>query len=379
MPDDTTDNDLSDLNEEQLNPPDTLEVEEAADPVGEEYYPVEYAISSYGADYPVDGLVKRINAGSIYIPMFQRSFVWNVYRASRFIESLLLGLPVPAVFLSRELDSNKMLVIDGQQRLRTLQYFYNGVFEPTDRAFRLLGVHERFVGKTYDTLSEDDRLRLDDSIIHAIIVKQESPDDGEDAASPSSAYHIFERLNTGGVLLQPQEIRSCIYHGPLVELLETLNTDENWRALFGNISTRMRDRELILRFLALYRLSDQYSKPMKEFLNRFAARYRTLDATTAQDYSDLFGSTVSLIRSAVGDRAFKTKSAINAALYDAVMVGVARRLESGPVSDGPGLKTRYETLLKDEEFIHAISSGTTDESNVKVRLSKATEVFRDVP
>lgn len=376
MSNDIVEDELNDL---QFETPDVLEVEEAADYVGEEYYPVEYSISSYGADYPVDGLVKRIDAGSIYIPDFQRSYVWNAYRASRFIESLLLGLPVPAVFLSRELDSNKMLVIDGQQRLRTLQYFYNGVFGPTDRAFRLLGVHVRFQGKTYDTLSEDDRLRLDDSIIHAIIVKQESPDDGGDAVSPSSAYHIFERLNTGGVLLQPQEIRSCIYHGPFVELLESLNTDENWRALFGNISSRMRDRELILRFLALYRHSNQYSKPMKEFLNRFAARYRKLDEPTAQDFKKVFCSTVSLVMSSIGDRAFKTKTAINAALYDSVMVGIARRLESGPVSDESEMKAKYNHLLHDEVFKHAISSGTTDEANVAARLSKATDVFRDVP
>ena len=378
MPDDT--NEPDDLSEDTLNPPDTFEVEEDLDAVGEEFYPVEYAISSYGADYPVDGLVKRINNNAIYIPSFQRSFVWNVYRASRFIESLLLGLPVPAIFLSKELDSNKMLVIDGQQRLRTLQYFYNGVFKPTDRAFRLRGVQTRYQGTTYETLSEDDRLRLDDSIIHAIVVKQESPDaDGEDMASPSSAYHIFERLNTGGVLLQPQEIRSCIYHGPFVELLEQLNNSADWRTLFGNISSRMRDRELILRFLALYRHSDKYSKPMKEFLNRFASRYRKLDNATAQRFTQIFTESAKVICSAIGNKAFKTTAAVNAALFDAVMVGVARRVEAGPLTDLPALKARYDLLLRDDGFKQSISSGTTDEANVSTRLTKATEAFRDVP
>lgn len=376
MPDEVAD----DLNEELLHAPDTVEVEEALDAVGEEFYPVEYAISSYGADYPVDGLVKRINSNAIYIPCFQRSFVWNVYRASRFIESLLLGLPVPAIFLSRELDSNKMLVIDGQQRLRTLQYFYNGIFKPTDSAFRLRGVQPRYQGKTYETLSEDDRLRLDDSIIHAIIVKQESPDaDGEDTASPSSAYHIFERLNTGGVLLQPQEIRSCIYHGPLVELLESLNSNADWRSLFGNVSTRMRDRELILRFLALYSHSDQYSKPMKEFLNHFASEYRKLDTPTSERFKSVFAATVKLVLEAVGSKAFKTTNAVNAALFDAVMVGAARRRVTGPVADHAAFKVKYEALLGDQAFKQSISSGTTDEANVVTRLSKATEAFRDVP
>lgn len=378
MPDEL--NNQEELNEELLNPPDTVEVEEAFDAVGEEFYPVEYAISSYGADYPVDGLVKRINSNAIYIPSFQRSFVWNIYRASRFIESLLLGLPVPAIFLSKELDSSKMLVIDGQQRLRTLQFFYNGIFKPTDKAFRLRGVQARYQGKSYDTLSEDDRLRLDDSIIHAIIVKQESPDaDGEETLSPSSAYHIFERLNTGGVLLQPQEIRSCIYHGPLVELLDQLNKNDAWRALFGNVSSRMRDRELILRFLALYRHADKYSKPMKEFLNRFAARYRKLDLPTAEGFTNVFTESVKLIHETIGYKAFKTTTAINAALFDSVMVGVARRIDSGPVTDHVMLKAQYDSLVSNPDFKNSISSGTTDEANVSTRLTMATNAFRVVP
>ena len=226
-----------------LDPLDQPEVEEAVDPLVEAYYPVEYAISSYGADYPVDGLVKRINSGSIYIPKFQRSYVWNIYRAARFIESLLLGLPVPAIFLYKETESNKLLVIDGQQRLRTLQYFYKGSFEPTERTFKLpKGVQQRFQGATYETLKADERLRLDDSIIHAIIVKQEDPsEDHSQGAGPSSIYHIFERLNTGGVLLQPQEIRSCIFHGKF-----TARQDERgcklakivWQGQFANAGSR---------------------------------------------------------------------------------------------------------------------------------------------
>lgn len=88
--------------------------------------PFRYSITSYGADYPVDALIKRIQAGDVFIPSFQRAYVWDAKRASRFIESLLLGLPVPGIFLSREEDTDRLLVIDGQQRLRTLQYFYRG-------------------------------------------------------------------------------------------------------------------------------------------------------------------------------------------------------------------------------------------------------------
>jgi len=89
----------------------------------DEIVPYKYSITSYGADYPVDSLVSRLERDVIFIPSFQRSYVWSLNQASRFIESLLLGLPVPGVFFSKETETGKLLIIDGQQRLRTLQYF----------------------------------------------------------------------------------------------------------------------------------------------------------------------------------------------------------------------------------------------------------------
>jgi uncharacterized protein with ParB-like and HNH nuclease domain len=96
-----------------------------------------YLINSYGADYTVDSLVQRMEREDIYIPDFQRGYVWTITQASKFIESLLLGLPVPGIFLSKDRD-RKLVVIDGQQRLRTLQRFYNGVFD--ERVFKLHNV-----------------------------------------------------------------------------------------------------------------------------------------------------------------------------------------------------------------------------------------------
>ena len=116
----------------------SLEESDAQDLADEqEVAPFKYSITSYGADYPIDGLVKRIRDGSIYIPSFQRGFVWTLPQASRFIESLLLGLPVPGIFLSKDDATQKLLVIDGQQRLLTLSWFYEGVFHATERVFAL--------------------------------------------------------------------------------------------------------------------------------------------------------------------------------------------------------------------------------------------------
>ena len=105
-----------------------------------------FSITSYGADYTVDTLIARLKTEAFYVPTFQRRFVWSQRHASRFIESLLMGLPVPGIFLYKEAQTNRHLVVDGQQRLRTLQYFYSGLF--LERKFRLAGVRKEWEGKT---------------------------------------------------------------------------------------------------------------------------------------------------------------------------------------------------------------------------------------
>ena len=202
----------------------------------EEALPFVYTITSYGADYPVDGLVRRLENDDIEIPRFQRGFVWNLRRASRFIESLLLGLPVPGIFLSKDPETQRLLVIDGQQRLRTLQFFYRGVFAESGREFALRYIDPPFAGVTYRSLADDTRRRLDDSIIHATIIRQDEPSNDQ-----SSVYSVFERLNTESDQLEAG-VPSCIFHGPLNDLLKDLNTNSDWRALFGPVDKRMRDR-----------------------------------------------------------------------------------------------------------------------------------------
>lgn len=206
--------------------------------------PLRYSISSYGADYPIDSLVQRMNNNDIYIRNFQRSFVWTWPQASRFIESLLLGLPAPGIFLFKEISTQRLVVVDGQQRLNSLRSFYGGTFR--ERKFRLKGVDEQFQGLTYENLGSEDRRILDNSILHATIFQQDEP-----TGDKSSIHKVFERLNTGGTPLSPQEIRACVYSGSFDSLLKQLNKDPNWRGIYGRVSDRAKDEELILRFFAL--------------------------------------------------------------------------------------------------------------------------------
>jgi hypothetical protein len=337
--------------------------------------PVQYDISSYGADYDVEGLVKRIGRDDILIPPFQRNYVWTQKDASRFIESLLLGLPVPGIFLAKEPDSNKLLVLDGQQRLKTLQFFYGGYFNPkednkTQQVFKLMSVQSKFEGKTYQTLEEQDRVKLNDSLIHATIVKQESPQDDD-----TSVYHVFDRLNSTGRRLTPQEIRTAIDHGNLIDLVKELNEHESWRGIYGKRNSRLKDQELILRFLALFFDGEHYERPMNEFLNKFSKKYKHAEQGFLDHAAQVFKNTIDIISEAVGRKAFRPISSINAAALDSVMVGLARRLERGPVSDITKVKAAYDDLLSDPAYLTLISRSTSDESNVEARITKASQRF----
>ena len=364
-----SDNEAQQLSMEELETPILDYVDENVEDI-----PIEYSITSYGADYPVDGLVKRLKSHDITIPTFQRSYVWTIKQASRFIESLLLGLPVPGIFLSRERDSQKLLVIDGQQRLISLRDFYDGTFEASGRVFELsTGQKSRFYAKTYKSLDDDDRRRLDDSILHATIVKQDEPADED-----SSIYNIFERLNTGGTLLQPQEIRASINQGAFQELLERLNSNGNWRLLYGPPNKNLRDQELILRFFALYYSLDSYKTPMKNFLNVFMRRNTNLERISGVELTRVFEETIDVIAHCIGFKAFKPQRALNAAMFDGIMVGVARRLKSGAITDCSTVKDNYNLLLANTKFVAASERATSNSDSVQERIALATEAFATV-
>jgi hypothetical protein len=273
---------------------ETTPVEDIDPTADDEELPFVYSITAYGADYPVDGLVARMTTDDIEVPDFQRGFIWPKPKCDRFVESLLLGLPVPGVFLAREPASAKLMVIDGQQRLRTLQAFYRGLLRGKEFALGK-GVQQQFRGKTFETLEEEDRRRLNDSIIHATIVRQDHPSDDQ-----SSVYFVFERLNTGGTLLQPQEIRTAIYRGAFQNLLADLNTYKTWRDVFGKPSPRMKDCELVLRFFAFLFASNEYKRPMKEFLNTFMGGNQSLDTLDTDTLRSTFTSAIDVLHDALG-------------------------------------------------------------------------------
>ena len=335
-------------------------------------HPIRYTISSYGADMPVDGVVERVKREDIFLPPFQRNFVWTKAQASRFIESLLLGLPVPGIFLFKEPETQKLMVVDGQQRLLTLQSFYKGVFG--NESFRLVGVADEFKEKTYEDLAPAIQRCLNASILHATIFHQTEP--GNDR---SSVYSVFERLNTGGTPLSAQEIRACVSRGGLNDLLSEMASNSHWRNLFGTRSKRKKDEEIILRFFALFFRLEEYERPMKQFLNNFMNEYREPDEHRAREFREIFEKTVEAADTLLTSSALRPQHALNVSVADAVLVGLAHRVRAGPVSDRTSLKSAHKGLLTQLEKERLYSQGTTNKERVDRRIDLAREAYRDIP
>ena len=324
-----------------------------------------YTINSYPTDPTLELLLLRWQRDEIRIPKFQRGWIWSHTQASQLIESFLLGLPVPGIFLYRELKTQQLLVIDGQQRLRSIRGFFDGRL-PGVADFYLRNVDARWEGKRYVDLVESDRIRLRDAVLRAIVVEQVAPNDN------SSVYHIFERLNTGGTHLNPQEIRNSAAHGPFNDLIIDLNNNSDWRLIFGRPEpdTRMRDVELIVRFHALLEGLEQYYKPMKSFLNDYMMKHQS--ETSDRPYRDNFVGTAKRVVKALGPRPFHVRRGINAAVFDSVMIAFARS-EAIPKD----IKSRWATLLENPSFDDATRSSTTDVDTVKTRNEVAKHILFD--
>jgi len=332
-------------------------------------------------DYPIDALVSRVNAGAILIPRFghnddrirtegfQRGFVWTQGQMDRFIESLLLGYPIPGIFLIRQSD-NRLLVLDGQQRLLTLTAFYKGVRNSVE--FRLKNVGDVFKGLTFESLSSEFRRRLDDSYMQATIVDHDGSNDSAEAI-----YKIFERLNSGGTQLTPHEIRIALVAGDIVSLLSQLNANTDWRAIYGRESARLRDQELVLRILALFTSADKYKRPLKTYLNEFAITYREDAESRLSTAIEPFSRAVKLLNEGMGSRALRgaNNRSVNVAQAEAIVVGVMRALSDGRSLRPERVREGVNALLENSGFVNATQKATADLDSVRTRLSEATKEF----
>jgi hypothetical protein len=344
-----------------------------------------YEILSYPADFTLEVLVGKWKKQEINIPPLQRRFIWTQVRSSKLIESFLMGLPVPPVFFYQERGTNKLLVVDGQQRLRSIVYFFSGCFGEHDSKdkvpFNLIGLAEKspYLDATYQGLKDKDEEafnKLNNSVLRSFVVKQIDPQDD------TSIFQIFERLNTGGVILQGQEIRNCIYDGPFNDSLNALNKYGAWRNVFGTDAEdkRKRDVELILRFLALFYTRDTYAKPMKQFLNTFMRTNKRASPTKIGEYEDLFRMTCDAVLSTLGEKPFHIHTGLNAAVYDSTFTVFASNLsrfnaEYCTAKSHSQLRARFNQLTTNPGYLKLVSTGTTDEDIIPRRIKKAARAL----
>ena len=336
--------------------------------------PPVYQIATYPADYTLEVLHQKWKAGDFRIPDFQRGFVWKQTQASKLIESFLVGLPVPAVFLYSERSSQKYLVIDGQQRLRSVFQYLDGYFGEESRGMRkvftLKGLYKNspFNEEKFEDLREEDQRRLKNAVLRAFIVEQLDPDDD------TSMYHIFERLNTGGTLLTNQEIRNCVYNGKFVDFLKDVNRLPDWRAILGkeDSDSRRRDIELLVRFFAMRDIS-AYRKPMKEFLSKFMRKNKDAPDTAIEDSRDVFERTCGSVVEKLGGKPFHVRSGLNPAVLDAVMVAFSTHLDGIP----DDVSMRYKDLMESGDFDQDTKRRTTDVERVHARFRQASQRLFD--
>lgn len=341
-----------------------------------------FNITSWGADPSVRELIAQYKDGDIEKPELQRKYVWTKKEASRFIESLLLGLPVPSIFLAN-MESGKRLIIDGYQRLRTLYDFIEeGIWHGDDTKFNLIDsdiINKRWRGLSFSELSETDKRRLKNYTIHSIIFEQKHPSDD------SGLFQVFERINTSGKTLNNQEIRNCVYQGSLNSLLFKLNVNKEWRELVGTEKEddRMLDLELILRFFAMdseniYKSSKKQTV-LKQLLNDYMKDNKNASEDIIASLEKKFTIVIDFIFKHIGHEAFfnlqndlsKLRKKLHPTVFDSIMIATSIALDRGYEYKGENLSERRINLLKDSSYRNSILQATMQSSNINNRIKLA--------
>jgi hypothetical protein len=332
-------------------------------------------------DLEIESLLGKFKRGRLNIqPEYQRQFVWDKVKSSHLIESALLDIPLPMVYLSEEKDG-KENVIDGQQRLTSFFSFIDGKL-PDGNDFKLSGlkVFTELNGKKYSELSDELQDKIRYYKIRTIKFKKESDNDLQ--------FEIFARLNTGSVPLNDQELRNCIYRGKFNDLLKELTQDNDFKYLLGlsNADKRMKDRELVLRFAAFHFYTYlNYKAPIKNFLNHTMEKYQNISDNDAQDLRNAFKNTVQIIKTLLDKNAFKrfyrgdekNKNGkweplkFNVSLYDILMYSFAREDKNTVYQNLDCIREALIDLMTtDQEFIDSIELSTSGVKAVTIRFDK---------
>lgn len=390
--------------QEELEQEQTFEIDHEENQTNSDIQINEYDLTSTPNDFNILTINSFLDSGAIIIPGFQRNYVWDIKRASKLIESIILGLPVPQIFLYEE-SRNKFLVIDGQQRLMTIYYFIKQRFPRKEKRTELRKIYIENDGIPDEILHNDEyfsnfRLSLpkksngQDNIFNKlsykslgdyktqfdlrplrnIIVRQNYPTDDS-----SSVYEIFNRLNSGGMNLRPQEIRGSLYHSDFMTFVNNLNLNENWRKVIKspNPDLHMKDVELLFRCLSFMINGENYTPSLAKFLNNFAQEAKSFNSNKVNNIRILSNNLIEKLSSYNSDIYFNDKTGrINTLLLESIFYFIGRKyFDQSQFEDLSINIENIERLKTDSEFLESISEGTTNTEKVKIRFRRAMEIL----
>lgn len=355
-----------------MNEEEKLEFEDQEEEQPIEILPKERRVYSDKPDRSIFELYRQYQKGNLELrPEFQRLQVWDNRKSSRLIESVLLEVPIPVIYLSEESD-NKYSVLDGQQRLNAFIKFLENNLKLS--GLRILA---ELNGKRFQDIPKNLQDKFENATIRIIEIRKESQSDIK--------FEIFERLNTGAVQLNAQELRNCIYRGKYNELLKELSEDKDFQFLLGlkKPHHRMQDRELILRFFAFYHNTYlKYTPPMKRFLNKEMEKYRNLSNAEEKELRSVFKKSVRLSKTVFGNKAFHRfalgsnkdpngyyDKKINKSLFDIMLFGFTMYDENQIIPNSDAIREELLWMMTHEEdFVNAISGSGTDSKEKTITL-----------
>lgn len=323
-------------------------------------------------DFTVDTIVERLDANTIFIPEFQRKYVWNDPQASRLIESLIIQCPVPVIYLNQESDES-LAVIDGNQRLTSIRRFVKNEF-----ALKGLTAYPELEGNRFHQLDPRFQRHIMNRTLRCIVILKDT--------HPQVKFDVFERLNTGATKLNPQELRHGIYFGDLITLATKVADQTKFASsLEIKDDKRMKAEELILRFWALSENFQRYRKPLAGFINSFTEENRHMASDKKSALLESFTGTLAAVRKLFGPLTFKifdengnVESKFNAALFDAEMLAVHQLRIDGllkSMTEKRAQAALAKIIRNDEVFRRSIAIATSDETQVRIRVNAVKEIL----
>lgn len=345
-------------------------------------------ISWQTKDFSIREFVTMKGDGELIIqPSNQRNYVATEQIASALIESVIMCVPIPAIYLAEEKDGS-FSVIDGQQRLTTFISFIEGRF-PDGKEFRLKGLKilKELNRKSFSDLDIELKKKIRSTTLHSIIIKKESSEDIK--------FDIFERLNTGSTKLNEDELRNNVYRGPYIELLKELEENETFHRIVNKDEwkKRMEYRGMILRFFAISERSYiNYQSPMKQFCNVELRDNRYMIDSKQDTYRQRFLHCLEMVDLVFGDKAFRkyvrskdgkegywSQSQLSMALFDMQMVGFRNFTKAQILSKKDQIFEGVVDLMSNNtEFEELILIRTSNTDNVKRRFRIYMDLLENI-